>query len=535
MSGAPSSLLDRARRRRAEWGASALAGLLLAGAHAALLPGWLASFARPELSVQLDHFQPRIPAGTVPFHAALPPALAPRVSFTVDGAPSAWPPSVAPGPHRLDWQTVYQGGFQRRVGLTVLAGPAPDPGTLPCSVRVRVARDLLDPGEAVPGSVAGLVKQQLEAQLSGQSVPLLREFQRVESVQLRWAALSNGEHALVVGLVVSFARGTVPVGVAFAPTLADGRLLLVRKAAARVEGKSWFEDLASYLAGGDGLATDLAQEQVDQAAALIEDALRAPPPLYLPGGPTLALAYCDGAPLRVQEGDAIVSLGLLPWEGASPVAPLALPRYDEAPPSSAPLSIDLDLNALNGVLHTLWASGYLDQQLARAGLTDWFQRDERVKRFLSLRLAALSLALPPVLAPGPQGALSLWIEAALTLDDRGTSTAARVFGRFTTSIAPDAPGVAVTLQPDDLALRCDAPEGTLHPCYADLFPEVVRQQDALLAPLQQELRRYLGEMLAQLSIRGPGVEFSITRAQAELVGSPGAPWARLSLEGTLDH
>jgi hypothetical protein len=509
-------------------------GLGLVLLHVFGLPRWLEAFSRPSLVVELDKFSPRAPEGEPSFSFSLPPGLRERVSFSVDGSPAVWPVSLEAGAHRLDWSVLYRGGFLRKVGVTLLVGPSPSWVEPPCSLRLRVARSLLDDGSQGPHTIAGLVARQVEAQMRGQKVPLLGQFSKVERLRLQWLRVSSGVDVLVVQLGLSFEAGRVPVGLVFLPQVVEGRLRLLRKASAQVKAEGWFERIAVAVVGGDSMATKIAQEQVDLGATLLEDALAVPPPFEVPGGPRLTLRYCGKTPLAVVGGDVVVSLALDAWKSPAPLAPVLLPSVAVAPAGEAPLSLEVDLNALNGVLHTLWVSGFLDREIERAGLVGWFQRDERVQRFLSLRLASLSLALPPMVQADAAGKLWLWLEAALALEDKGQTIPARVFSTFGLGLESGEEPARLVVSPGDLALTCEPVPGRLEPCYADLFAEVQKRRAELAKPLQEMLQGFLQRLLANLRIEGPGVRFVVEETRAAWVSAPGGGVARLSVFGSLE-
>src|SRR6185295_18849970 len=150
-------------------------------------------------------------------------------------------------------------------------------------------------------------------------------------------------------------------------------------------------------------ATRLARRQIDD---VLVTALAPPPPFRLSGGQTIRFTFCD-EPAEIVDG----AYGALPFGvalGPSDRDPRILPpRLGHgprgAPPPASSLGLDLDLDALNGLLYELWRGGFLDRQLAGAGLDRRFNSDPTVTELLTVRLSPPSLALPPVVTAGRDG------------------------------------------------------------------------------------------------------------------------------------
>jgi len=193
------------------------AGIALVALHVLLFVRYVPACRRPELVIELrDTIQP---AGPRPA-ATIPPALRTKVSLEPLGS--------APGLVHEKYVVRYRGGFQRSVGVTALSGPFQDPAKPDCSGRVVVGQRLLDDGKAGPGTVAGEMVKNLEAEMKGQGYFGIGDFEHVSHTQLRWARLENhkddkkmiGEapHGYVrVSTRLVFERISVPLVVALIP------------------------------------------------------------------------------------------------------------------------------------------------------------------------------------------------------------------------------------------------------------------------------------------------------------------------------
>jgi hypothetical protein len=254
-------------------------------------------------------------------------------------------------------------------------------------------------------------------------------------------------------------------------------------------------------------------------------ALAPPPPLALPGGPTLRFLYCDEPPDIVE-----ASHGALPFAIAidrSESDPRILPpRRGPGPrPPATPdtlLALDLELDALNALLHELWRGGFLDRRLADAGLDRRFNTDPTVTELLTLRLSPLRLALPPVVSAAP-GGLRLAAEARVTIRDGEIHTPARLWGGLDLRFAP---GVAIDL--GELELTCERSATTLVPCYGDLVAAVRDRASEFHGVLTSTFLQLLSdifvgrvgasELPAELVIRGvrPGVTLAAGNATLRL-------------------
>src|SRR6185295_11667386 len=103
-------------------------------------------------------------------------------------------------------------------------------------------------------------------------------------------------------------------------------------------------------------------------------------------GHSLTFAYCDGPPEILDSiAGALpfsVALGRVPGNPAI-LPPRRGPALRTPLLTSTELAIDLDVDAANALLYELWRTGYLDKQLAKAGLDHRFNSDPVVKEFLS--------------------------------------------------------------------------------------------------------------------------------------------------------
>jgi hypothetical protein len=382
----------------------------------------------------------------------VPSAFEDRVVESLDDAPPG------PGLHRKRWSIAYRGGFARSVGAAQLVGPFQDPRARECSGRVAVSQKLLDDGSLAPTTVAGQMKLELERVLKGQSITGAGDYEKIESIDLRWARLEwhPNDRAMVkdapngyvrAAVKIAFGRVNVPVVIALIPTPiappastpASGSTpastpmppppeLRFRVASrAELEFGNRVAQWISDRIGGDALATRFARDEIDDA---LLSTLAPPPPFDLGNGQSLTFTYCSDPP-EVVEG----AFGAIPFAveiGSLARDPSVLPpkrgkatRMGIA--SDAQVAIDLDVDALNAVLFELWRGGFLDRELEKAGLHDKFNADPIVQELLSLRISAVRLALPPVIAPAGDH-LRLSADARVTIADGTSTTIGRVWG-----------------------------------------------------------------------------------------------------------
>lgn len=447
----------------------ALLGGLVVAAHAA---GFVALAARCHGSELAVDVQAPPASPVLAIDGAVPAALAGRIAID-DSAPG-------PGLHRRRWTVRYRGGAVRSVGAVQLVGPFQDPAAARCVGRAVVGQRLLDDGHAGPGTIAAAIEAQLAAELRGEAVFPAGEFQRIEHLALRWATLDHhpddrafaGEAAggyVRASATIVFGRVSAPVVVALIPVTSASELRF--RIAVRAElafGNRVVQWLSDKL-GGDALATRLARRQIDDA---LVTALTPPPPFTLSGGQTLRFTYCDEPP-EIAEG----AYGALPFGvalGETDRDPRILPPRlghgpRSAPPATTALALDLDLDALNALLYELWRGGFLDRQLAEAGLDRRFNTDPTVTEFLSLRLSPLHLTLPPVVT-ATRGGLRLSAEAHVAIRDGASLTTGRVWGELDFGFGNAIDHVAIDL--GELELSCERTATTLVPCYGDLVDAV---------------------------------------------------------------
>lgn len=412
------------------------------------------------------------------------------------------------------YSVTYRGGFTRSVGVTGLVGPFQDPAKPACTGRVVVGQKLLDDGTAGPSTIAGEIQRTLAAELEGESFTGIGKFEGVEEVSLRWAQLAGhpedwgtveeAPHGYVRATAkLKFDRLDVPLVIALVPQVSREKLDFKVIARAHLElGNSALQWISDRL-GGDKLATRLARRQID---GQLITALAPPPPFDLPGGHRLTFGYCDGPP-EIIDGYS----GALPFSiaigtiGKDPriLPPRRGPAVHAPIPSNGSVAIDLDLDAANALLFELWRVGFLDKQLAEAGLDKRFNTDPIVTEFLSLRISPPVLALPPVLGVGKQG-LQLFADARVTIADGDTKTIGRVWGGLDFGFAPprlasSPDGKQVTTVPVDLGaleLSCEETPTRLVPCYADLVA-AMRDRGA---DFHGELTRTFAKLLADIFV-----------------------------------
>ncbi|HEX4420300.1 MAG TPA: hypothetical protein VH165_20430 [Kofleriaceae bacterium] len=461
----------------------------------------------------------------VALDARVPAALAGRIAIDDTGA--------GPGLHHRTWRVRYRGGIERAVGAAQLVGPFQDPGHPACTGRVIVGQRLLDDGRAGPGTIAAAMAAELATELRGESMFPIGAFQRIERLRLGWARLAAhpGDRALVgdaphgyvrAEATIIFDRVAVPLTVALVPEPSPGALRFRIAAHADLTFDNRAVQWLSDKLGADRLATRLARRQIDDT---LITALAPPPPFALAGGQTLQFTYCDD-PLEIADA----AYGALPFGvaiGTNAADPRILPPRLGPGPRAAPLpatalALDLDLDALNAVLYELWRGGFLDRRLAEAGLHERFNTDLTVTQFLSLRLAAPRLRLPPVITAAA-GALRMSAEARIAIHDGGATTTGRVWGGLAFRFAPHAvEPIAVDL--DELALSCERAPTTLVPCYDDLVAAMRGRATEFHGVLTRSFTALLSDIFvgrigapglpADLVIRGviPGITTTSTNA-----------------------
>ena len=519
-------------------GAAAIAvGVAVVAAHAALVPTWLRATARPAFTVAWRH--------PLVGDAVADGALASGVDATMtrDGA--------GPGLVVTRWTARYRGGVERSVSAPMLVGPFQDPAAAPCGGRLAVGQRLLDGGD---GTVATIVRSELTAALSSVEVFGLGKFRKVDRVALRWVGLhdrpfeagmfpaaaraaptANGY--LRGEATVSFDRLQFVVVLGALPRITDGQLGFTIGLRAHVDvdnrALAWLVDRL----GVDRLATRFARGQLDTA---LLSALGPPPPLQLPGGRTLALELCPDRPIEVV-ADRYAALPLR-WRLTAPVAtsdgaptirpPLRGPVALPPPRPDAAITIDLDLDAVNGLLYELWRSGFLDSELARLDLASRFNQHPIVATYLTLRLSPLLLALPPVVAPAPPASLRLGLVAAVAIADGATVTPATALGQVELGFAPgDRIATEVALR--GLDVTCAPTPGVLTPCYGDVVAAIRDGSTDSHAALGAALSTVLTELFVgrRLAADAAPAELAIDAARAQTIVSATA--VRLELDAHL--
>jgi hypothetical protein len=490
-------------------------GVVIVAVHAAALPWAMHACRRGELTVRVSG--PVADPERFSLVGVLPDDLATRVA--IDPVPDG------PGLHYRRWRASYRGGFTRQVGAAQLVGPFQTPGTPHCAGRLIVSQRLLDDGAAGPGTVAAVVKRELDANLRGLDVFPIGAFERVKSLSLAWARIEQvpEDRALIrvigtrapngyirVRTVIAFDRVDVPITVALIPEMKDGALSFDIRARAELDFDNRVLNWANDVVGGNGFATRIAQEEIDK---LIVSVLEPPPPIDVPGGRKVTFAYCGEPPIVTHGSHVALPLGVA--IAGVPAAPSVLPprlgAFTAAPPPSnaAPITLDLELDALNALLYELWRTSYLDEQLDAAQLDDRFNHDPTVATYLSLRISPLRLSLPPVLVAAGGDRLRMSGDLVVAIADGAQQTTGRVWSsldfRFT-------PALAAAVDLGELDLSCEPQPSLLAPCYGDLVdalraraPDV---HDTLTRTFTDILHRiFVGQRLSEDTIPA---ELSIT-------------------------
>ena len=512
-----------------------LAGLVVVAAHAIVFVALAGRCAGTELTVDV-----RSPNASpeLAIDGIVPAALAARATTDLDdGSPPG------PGLHRKRWSVRYRGGFERSVGAAQLVGPFQDPAARTCTGRVVVGQRLLDDGAAGPGTIAGELVKVLTAELTGESVFPAGDFRRIAKLSLRWARIEwhpydrglvgEAPHGYVrAAFEVVMDRVSVPVTVALIPSPATTELAFRVVARAELAFDNRVAQWISDKLGGNAFATKLARGQID---GLLVSALAPPPPFELPGGQQLRFTYCSEPP-EIFEGVS----GALPFAvdlGRVAADPSVLPPRRGPTPRLAlapghALAIDLDLDALNALLYELWRGGFLDRELAAAGLDRRFNTDPIVTEFLSLRISPVRLALPPVLAPSATG-LRLSAEARVAIADGPATTTGRVWGGLDFRFAGALDQVGVDL--GVLELSCEAHPTRLVPCYADLVAALRGRSADFHGALSKAFATILAEIFVgqRLGASGLPADLVIRAAVPRLTMSATNASLHFDLDATL--
>ncbi len=467
------------------------AGLLIA--HAALAPALVAWTARPALRVAADG--PMVVAE---------PATAGTGGHTLDGVVALEDDDGdGPGLVRHRWRARYRGGVERVVGRVRLLGRFQDLAAPPCGGRIVVGQRLLDDGHAGPGTVAAVVARELSAALATVDNLAAGRFRKLEGLHLTWTSML--EHPFELGMfpasalraptptgylraeaIAVFERVEVPVVVTALPRIDGGQLGFIIGVRARLDFGNRVLDWVNDRLGGNGLVTRVARGQLDTSLLA---ALGPPPPLELPGGRTLVVELCPDRAVEIVAGShAAVPVRWRLGNVGNATGDLAIrppahgPIVWPPPDPAAALTLDLDLDGLDGLAYELWRTGYFDELLAQLDLPGRFNQDPLVQSLLSLRLGAMRLALPPTLAAGPDQRLRLALAVAVELEDGALITPAQAWGLIDVDLAGRPPTGATaattssTIATDvDLAgldLTCEPSPGLLTPCFADLVATV---------------------------------------------------------------
>ncbi len=550
------------------------AGVAVVVGHAAAFPWLVERLDRSPLTVRMRAAMVA-PGPSLSVAAEIPGDAAARARLLVDGEEIG--PAVAtvdlarpPGLHRVEWRARYRGGVERRVGWTQLVGPFQDPARPPCSARLLVGQRFLDDGRAGPGTLAHLLARLVEHQMSGFEAFPVGSFERVRAISMRWASPAGEAGHLRVVLELGFTRAALELTIRIAPRLAGNEIALTSRTEVRVRLRSRFVQWVSDLVRGDEIAGRMARREI---GAALDDIMTAPPPLPLGGGRVLQLTYCPDRDIEVVGGShaalplavELATASAAARRAGRAAAPILLPGDLGSAPAAmtAPLAIELDGNALNGLLYVLWGSGYLDEALAGSGIVDRFHRDPIVAELLSVRARGPWLPLPPTLTPSrrPGQSYEIGVASSLWLEDVGLRTPAHIFGRaafagptehrpaqsagptehrpaqsdLTARSGVPSSG-APRLSLHDLGLTCEPEPGLLEPCYPELAATLIER-----APeVHGELSAWFGEVLAELLIdreiapTGSAAQFRLQRSaiRSPPVGRHGP--LRIDLMGKLE-
>jgi hypothetical protein len=528
-------------------------GIALFAVHAAALPLVIKTCKRDALVVKIDAPSS---ADRLVIDAELPASIGDDVRVELNGTlRKKGLGKVGAGMHRVEWSMQYRGGFERRVGWTQLVGPFQAAATAPCSTRVIINQSVLDDGSASPGTIAHMVTTQIETELDGFSQFGIGDFTRVQNVRVLWQSAEQLEQSgwmkkmkdpiadgamvggwVLVKLTIVFDRVDVPVEVAVVPVISEDELTMAAAIEAKLDVGNRVLQWVADLFRADWFATKIASRELDNA---IIETLGAPPPLELPGGRELRFRYCPHEPIVVVPAE-YASLPIVvefsEKDGLRPIA-LGSVRPREHVKTTAPLSIELELDALNALLFELWQSGFLDEQLDAAGVEERFNSEPIVADMLSLRVEDIALALPPtVWHAGASGGFKLGAEATLTLLDGDTPTPGRVFSTVGFHfVGKDTTEIAAKLRLEDLALTCEPVPGELHPCYGDLVDAMRSRSDELHGELTRLFTEYFNKLVLnqQLGSDIDPTRFTIERAEVYATAKSPTGTVRVDLFGSL--
>jgi len=519
--------------------AATVVGVALAAVHAALIPALVAATSRPPLEIEWP--------GTLAADVAATGRPSARATVDHDGA--------APGLVWTRWSVAYRGGITRSVGMSQLVGPFQDPAAPPCSGRLVVGQRLLDDGAAGTGTVAALIAAELGRELAGTDQPGAGTFRRVDAVRVSWAEFAS--HPRELGLfpaealrapvptgmlraeaVLVFDRVKVPVTIGAVPRVDGGSLGFTVGVRARLEFDSQVLNWVNAKVGGDRIVSKVAAGQLDTALLA---ALGPPPPLTLPDGPTLTVELCPDRAVEIHDGGwAAVPLrwklgaAVAIHDGGPPIRPPARGPMTLPPPDvTAALTLDLELDGLNGLLFELWRTGWLDRQLDQLAAHERFNHDDTVATYLTLRLSPLRLRLPPTLRPTAGGGLALDVAARVDLADRDLLTPGHAWASL--ALALHGPGIAAEVGVTALELSCEPSPGRLQPCYGDIVAAIRDAAPGVHGQLADTLTTALAAVFVdqRLSTRGAPAALELTRARARLLADGDGRAVRVELDARI--
>ena len=522
-----------------------LVGAALLGAHAAALPLFIARAGRPSLVVAIS--APRRAAGDrLEVTARLPGGLAERTRLFVDGQDSgpaddlaaAIAAPIAPGLHRIEWRTSYRGGIERRVGWTQLSGPYQDPAQPPCGARILFGQRLLDDGAAGPGTIAHVMAGLIDGELRGFDRWPVGSYRRIKSLAVDWVGPEKGAAGhLRVAVDLELTAATIGLTVRLAPRIANGELALDPTTEARVDLDNGIYQWAVDLVHGDEILSRLARREI---AGALDDLLTVPPPLDLGDGRSIELVFCPDRDIEVVSGQfAAVWLtarlepaALAGAKNARAGGPVLLPTEPPLPARAlaAPIALELDGNALNGLLYVLWATGYFEDALAQARVVESFHDDPLVKDLLSVRVRGPILPVPPTLAAArrPGASYELGIASTFWLADGDLLTPAHLFGRAGFELGSRITDVALSL--GELGLTCEPEPGLLEPCYPELAAELVARAPELHGELSAWFAGVMSDLLVERDLTPPDSPARFRIERTDVVPPPPGRHGPLRLE-----
>jgi hypothetical protein len=252
--------------------------------------------------------------------------------------------------------------------------------------------------------------------------------------------------------------------------------------------------------------------------------------------PDRAVAVVVGSwaavPLRWMVGGAVPDP-----DGGPPIRPPTRgPVAFTAPSPDAGLTLDLDLDALDGLLFELWRTGWLDERLDEVAAHERFNTHEIVATYLTLQVSPLRLRLPPSLRPTTGGGLALDVALRVDIADGTLVTAGHAWTTLALGLKAGAAFIEADVGVTALELSCEPSPGLMRPCYGDVVDAIRTAAPEAHAQLAGALTSALTGVFAPRRLEADGspaaIELSGARARILASGTDGR-FVRVSMDGTI--